>query len=105
MKKIITLSLWLFIVSQLLTSCGVNYDRPTTQQFSQFLAEKNHRSQFEKLQRYLKRHHVNNIVETDQLLRQGTDWRENGIPPFAMPPKSTWFEPKLRSGMFVHRLK
>lgn len=22
-----------------------------------------------------------------------------------MPPKSTWFEPKLRSGMFVHRLK
>lgn len=22
-----------------------------------------------------------------------------------MPPKSTWFEPKLRSGLFVHRLK
>ena len=22
-----------------------------------------------------------------------------------MPPKSTWFEPKLRSGIFVHRLK
>jgi uncharacterized protein (DUF1015 family) len=21
-----------------------------------------------------------------------------------MPPKSTWFEPKLRSGMFVHDL-
>jgi uncharacterized protein (DUF1015 family) len=21
-----------------------------------------------------------------------------------MPPKSTWFEPKLRSGMFVHKL-
>jgi uncharacterized protein (DUF1015 family) len=21
-----------------------------------------------------------------------------------MPPKSTWFEPKLRSGMFVHLL-
>jgi uncharacterized protein (DUF1015 family) len=21
-----------------------------------------------------------------------------------MPPKSTWFEPKLRSGLFVHRL-
>ena len=21
-----------------------------------------------------------------------------------MPPKSTWFEPKLRSGMFIHRL-
>jgi uncharacterized protein (DUF1015 family) len=20
-----------------------------------------------------------------------------------MPPKSTWFEPKLRSGLFVHR--
>jgi uncharacterized protein (DUF1015 family) len=22
-----------------------------------------------------------------------------------MPPKSTWFEPKLRSGLFVHSLK
>ncbi len=22
-----------------------------------------------------------------------------------MPPKSTWFEPKLRSGLFVHMLK
>lgn len=22
-----------------------------------------------------------------------------------MPPKSTWFEPKLRSGLFVHQLK
>jgi uncharacterized protein (DUF1015 family) len=22
-----------------------------------------------------------------------------------MPPKSTWFEPKLRSGIFVHELK
>jgi uncharacterized protein (DUF1015 family) len=21
-----------------------------------------------------------------------------------MPPKSTWFEPKLRSGLFVHRV-
>lgn len=21
-----------------------------------------------------------------------------------MPPKSTWFEPKLRSGIFIHRL-
>ena len=22
-----------------------------------------------------------------------------------MPPKSTWFEPKLRSGIFVHKLR
>jgi uncharacterized protein (DUF1015 family) len=22
-----------------------------------------------------------------------------------MPPKSTWFEPKLRSGLFVHELR
>ncbi|HEU4954296.1 MAG TPA: hypothetical protein VFT28_06975, partial [Gemmatimonadales bacterium] len=22
-----------------------------------------------------------------------------------MPPKSTWFEPKLRSGLFVHELE
>ena len=22
-----------------------------------------------------------------------------------MPPKSTWFEPKLRSGLFIHMLK
>ena len=22
-----------------------------------------------------------------------------------MPPKSTWFEPKLRSGIFIHRIE
>lgn len=22
-----------------------------------------------------------------------------------MPPKSTWFEPKLRSGLFIHKLE
>jgi len=22
-----------------------------------------------------------------------------------MPPKSTWFEPKLRSGLFIHELR
>jgi len=22
-----------------------------------------------------------------------------------MPPKSTWFEPKLRSGLFVHEIR
>ncbi|RFT78622.1 DUF1015 family protein, partial [Adlercreutzia equolifaciens] len=22
-----------------------------------------------------------------------------------MPPKSTWFEPKLRSGLFIHSLR
>ncbi len=22
-----------------------------------------------------------------------------------MPPKSTWFEPKLRSGLFIHRIE
>ena len=22
-----------------------------------------------------------------------------------MPPKSTWFEPKLRSGIFIHQLE
>ncbi|MBP8713530.1 MAG: DUF1015 family protein, partial [Lachnospira sp.] len=22
-----------------------------------------------------------------------------------MPPKSTWFEPKLRSGLFIHKIE
>lgn len=22
-----------------------------------------------------------------------------------MPPKSTWFEPKLRNGLFIHRIE
>lgn len=32
---------------------------------------------------------IMNVADTDQV----------------MPPKSTWFEPKLRSGLFVHKLK
>jgi uncharacterized protein (DUF1015 family) len=34
----------------------------------------------------------------DELLRVADDGK-------IMPPKSTWFEPKLRSGLFVHRFK
>ena len=29
------------------------------------------------------------------------DVADNGL---LMPPKSTWFEPKLRSGLFIHRI-
>ena len=35
-----------------------------------------------------------------QFLPKGTPSDEGGL----MPPKSTWFEPKLRSGLFIHKL-
>lgn len=37
-------------------------------------------------------------VDVEDLLRVA----DNNM---VMPPKSTWFEPKLRSGIFVHKLR
>ena len=36
--------------------------------------------------------------------RSTSSWR-SPTPAQIMPPKSTWFEPKLRSGLFVHELE
>jgi len=50
---------------------------------------------------------VNNDMEIAFALYPVTidDLMEVADSGLVMPPKSTWFEPKLRSGLFVHRLK
>ena len=49
------------------------------------------------------------ILEKWQLLLPYIQWPWRSYSSVAdageiMPPKSTWFEPKLRSGLFVHEL-
>ena len=47
-------------------------------------------TKFQKLESFLIQNGVHNIIPTDQLLRQGTDWKKVSQPPFAMPPQSLW---------------
>ena len=37
-------------------------------------------------------------------VRRSTNCSPWPMPACSVPPKSTWFEPKLRSGLFIHRL-
>lgn len=69
---------------------GCQDDVPGKAELDPFLAEGGHRASFEAFQKYLTRHRLADVVPPEQLLRQGTDWRGLGLPPYAMPPRSKW---------------
>ncbi|WP_279627433.1 D-Ala-D-Ala carboxypeptidase family metallohydrolase [Leptospira barantonii] len=39
---------------------------------------------------FLRKHKLLNVVPIEQLLRQGTDWRQTKARPFAIPPSTLW---------------
>ncbi|WP_232380439.1 D-Ala-D-Ala carboxypeptidase family metallohydrolase [Leptospira ainlahdjerensis] len=42
------------------------------------------------MEKFLREHKVLNVVPIEQLLRQGTDWRQTESQPFAIPPRDLW---------------
>ena len=76
----------------LLSSCDKtrHYNTPNAAQFEVFLSQSRNRILFKQFRTYLKNQGVIDVVPTDQLLRQGTDWHDVKLPPFAMPPRKDW---------------
>lgn len=58
--------------------------------FEKFLSKGENREQFAKLENFLQKNHVDQVVPLYELLRQGTDWQEINQPPFAIPPEKYW---------------
>lgn len=78
----------------LCTSCLRAPVRPLlSEDFHQFIVTGNHYNKLRDFERFLRANRVNNVVPTEQLLRQGTDWKRNQLPQYAFPPQSLW--PKM----------
>lgn len=73
-------------------ACGVRREPEPgdERQWAAYVAEGDHAGQYARLQRYLDRRGVGDVVPTWQLCRQGTDWDEEDAPPFAIPPEREW---------------
>ncbi|OED42431.1 hypothetical protein AB833_07290 [Chromatiales bacterium (ex Bugula neritina AB1)] len=79
----------LFIV--LLTSCSHRPSITTGDpDFIQFIVQNYHREKYRSFEHYLKIHKVHGVVPTSELFQQGTDWRRNGLPRYAFPPRQSW---------------
>ncbi|MCZ7685584.1 MAG: hypothetical protein M5U28_45125 [Sandaracinaceae bacterium] len=77
----------------LASSCGVRREpRPGTEaEHAAYLREDPERARaFARLERYLERRGVGDVVPVWQLCRQGTDWRDARLPAFAIPPEPEW---------------
>ena len=60
--------------------------------FNSWIADENLDREYQDFLAYLEENNVLDVVEPWQLMRQGTDWEEEGHPPFAMAPRDKWHE-------------
>jgi hypothetical protein len=63
---------------------------PSARDWEAFLARGEHRQTFRAFVDFLRREGVDDVVPPEQLLRQGTSWREAKTPAFAFPPRHLW---------------
>jgi hypothetical protein len=68
------------------------YNTPSDTQFEAFLREDSNADRFQELVAYLDSEGVGDVVPVPHLLRQGTDWANVDLSPFAIPPDSLWPE-------------
>lgn len=72
-------------------SCGsTGYRTPSDDQFTEFLSQDDNRQRYQDLVDFLEQEGVGDVVPIRHLLRQGTDWEEVDLPPFAIPPDTLW---------------
>lgn len=90
-KPVLLHRVFTYLLVILCASCVPAPTRPTSSDdFELFISRANYHSVLRDFERELRVHRVYNVVPTYQLLQQGTDWRNNGLPQFAFPPARHW---------------
>ena len=83
--------LTLFLILTMCISCARTPPRPQPSgDFQAFIADGNHHETLLKFERHLRVNSVANVIPIEQLLRQGTDWKNNRLPQYAFPPEALW---------------
>jgi hypothetical protein len=106
-KKIFASGIFLLGCGEISTSfanhiiTNAHWDRSTLEanirlqdesEFNQWLEANDLEDEYADFVQYLSEKNVSDVVLPWQLLRQGTDWEEEGHPPFAMAPRDKWHE-------------
>lgn len=93
----------LSVLAILLCACSNTPVRPTgPADFQHFIVNGNHQYTLRNFELQLRRSRVDHVIPTYQLLRQGTDWRNNRLPQYAFPAAADW--PKMiRTLKFMRR--
>jgi hypothetical protein len=73
-----------------LPGCGLSDHPPTEQEWLAFLEDEEAAREVGAFTEFLHDHQVGTVVDPPELLRQGTDYRKLGLPPFAVPPRAAW---------------
>lgn len=58
--------------------------------FHAFIVDGNHHKTLRDFEAFLRANRITNVVPTEQLLQQGTDWRSHNLPKYAFPPEALW---------------
>lgn len=90
---LVVASLWLYLYFKSLEKPYrelKGYRVATTEQFNSFLRRSDNRERTARLFDYLKVEGVDEVLDAENLLRQGTDWLDVGESPFAIPPRDLW---------------
>lgn len=80
-------------IAVLASLCSFHYfhhSAPDENDFADFLSSAHNKNEYREFDAFLKARGVHGIVPAEQLLRQGTDWKDIGQPPYAMPPRRYW---------------
>lgn len=87
LKRIVPLLLFLFFF---LLCDSRPRTPPSKEQWNEFRKLPENRQKIINFEKFLRENGVWNVVPAEQLLRQGTDWRQAASPPFAIPPRDLW---------------
>ncbi|TGM59803.1 peptidase M15 [Leptospira adleri] len=63
---------------------------PSKEQWDEFRKTPENHRKILTFEKFLQLNQVLNVVPAEQLLRQGTDWRQAESPPFSIPPRDLW---------------
>ncbi|MBM9498877.1 peptidase M15 [Leptospira sp. 201903071] len=63
---------------------------PSKEQWNEFRKLPGNQKKILAFETFLRKHKILNVVPIEQLLRQGTDWRQTQSQPFAIPPRTVW---------------
>ncbi len=89
-KILIAVALVVGIVGTFGAPAHAQASYPSAGEFFAFLGEEDNYREFRDLVSYLRENGVADVVPPEQLVRQGTDYKQAGEPPFAMPPRDFW---------------
>ena len=70
--------------------CAAGEDRVTRETFEAWVQAEGHGEAYAEFRTFLGSNGVGDVVPNWQLWRLGTDWREVGGTPFAVPPRERW---------------